>query len=127
MIRAGRTTFPTDQGDITHYAEDLLRELLNFIWGGFKAKFVPSEFTGRPTNIEVPMSINHQEKYISFGVADPLLCFKFSIEDADDSLAPFKPMELFLKFSFHLYWDPDHFHQNPEIEELAEAGELEFF
>lgn len=127
MIRLGRTTFPATEGDVTHFSEDLLRELLNFIWGGFKAKFVPSEFTGRPTNIEVPMSINHHEKYISFGVTDPLLCFQFTIEDDDPSMASFRPFELFLKFSFHLFWDPDHFHENPETDELAAAGELEFF
>lgn len=127
MIRCGRTTFPAAEGDVTHFSEDLLRELLNFIWGGFKAKFVPSEFTGRPTNIEVPISINHTDKYISFGVSDPLLCFQFNIEDNDPSLPTFRPFELFLKFSFHLFWDPDHFHQNPETEDLTASGELEFF
>lgn len=127
MVRAGRTSFVPGEDDVTRFSEDLLRELLNFIWGGFKAKFVPPEFTGRPTNIEVPMSINHEEKYISFGVADPLLCFKFIIENDDSSLPEMKPFELYLKFSFHLYWDPDHFHENPEVEEMTEAGELEFF
>ncbi|CBL46390.1 Hypothetical protein HDN1F_28070 [gamma proteobacterium HdN1] len=127
MIRVGRTAFNPEDGDIKHYSEDLLRELLNFTWGGFKSKFVPPEFTGRPINIEVPMSINHQEKYISFGVTDPLLCFKFRVEDDDSSLPPFRPFQLYLKFSFHLFWDPDHFHENPETEELTASGELEFF
>lgn len=127
MVRAGRTSFAADADGVTRFSEDLLRELLNFIWGGFKAKFVSPEFSGRPTNIEVPMSINHDEKYISFGVADPLLCFKFVIENDDPSLPEMKPFELYLKFSFHLHWDPDHFHENPEVEEMAQAGELEFF
>ena len=56
-----------------------------------------------------------------------MLCFKFIIEDDDSSLPAMKPFELYLKFSFHLYWDPDHFHENPEVEEMTEAGELEFF
>jgi hypothetical protein len=127
MVRAGRTSFSADADGVARFSEDLLRELLNFIWGGFKAKFVSPEFSGRPTNIEVPMSINHDEKYISFGVADPLLCFKFIVENDDPSLPEMKPFELYLKFSFHLHWDPDHFHENPEVEEMAQAGELEFF
>jgi hypothetical protein len=127
MIRAGRTSFPDDSHDVTRYSEDLLRELLNLIWGGFKARFVPPEFTGRPTNIEVPMSINYRNRYISFGVADPLLCFKFTIENDDESRPGFKPFDLFLKFSFHLHWEPDVFYESAATQQLVESGELEFF
>jgi hypothetical protein len=49
------------------------------------------------------------------------------VENDDPSLPEMKPFELYLKFSFHLHWDPDHFHENPEVEEMAQAGELEFF
>lgn len=127
MIRAGRTSFPSDDGDVKHHVEDLLRELLNYTWGGFKAKFVPPSYSGRPTNIEVPISINMDDQYISFGVTDPLLCFKFVVENGDTSRDGFEPFVIFLKFSFHLYWQPDTFQENPEMEELSDAGELEFF
>lgn len=125
LILAGRTSFSPDDNDINRLSEDLMRELLNLIWGGFKAKFVPPDFSGRPTNIEVPISINYRHKYISFGVADPLLCFRFRIQHEMEGEK--RSFDLFLKFSFHLHWEPDDFYKSSQTAELVESGELEFF
>ncbi|MGK5092250.1 chemotaxis protein CheX [Deltaproteobacteria bacterium TL4] len=127
LVLAGKTSFPRNDGKIAKYTEDLLRELMNQIWGGFKAKYVPFNFTGRPSAIEVPMTINHAEKYISFGTTNPLLSFKFVVEDNNQEHPSFEPFPLYLKFSFHLYWNVEDFTENQEVENMVEAGELEFF
>ena len=120
-ITAEHTAFNPDKSTVSAYAENLLRELINQIWGSFKAKFTPDGFIGRENHVEVPMTINHLEKYISFGIRKPLLCFKFIIEDEEGHL---DSIPLYLKFSFHLYWNTDEYTEN---EEDDDAGGLELF
>ncbi len=72
------------------------------------------------------MSINHKEKYISFGSTNPLLCLKFTLQDDGDSPA-FQDIPLYFKFSFHLHWSVEDYTTNAEVDDMVEAGELEFF
>lgn len=125
MIKAGRSTFPGDDGYASLYAEDLLRELMNMIWGGFKSKFVPNNIETTVNKMDVPITINHDDRYISFGVIDPLLCFKYEISDSVGN--EFKALPLYLKFSFHIYWDLSSYQENESVDELVETDDLEFF
>lgn len=125
LVRAGCTPFPATQGSVSRYTEDVLREIMNQVWGGFKSSFVPPAFV-RSTEIEVPMTINHDEKYVSFGATDPLLCFRFSLEDAQTEKPRFPPLIIYLKFSFHLRWNALDFHVN-ERPDNDSSSEIELF
>ncbi|MCW8929582.1 MAG: chemotaxis protein CheX [Gammaproteobacteria bacterium] len=127
LIMSNHTSYKADKELLSSYTEDLLRELTNHIWGGFKEKFMPDGFSGRTNSIEVPMTINHQEKYISFGIRKPLLCLKFIVSDVDANNPDFKPISLYLKFSFHLYWNTDEYVKNEKSEDDIEAGGLDLF
>jgi hypothetical protein len=126
VINDGKTTFTAHNGRAAWYAEDLMRELMNSIWGAFKSKYIPSDYVGREGGIDVPLTINHKEGYISFGAADPLVGFSFDLERYDpESGEILYKFNIYLKFSFHLHWDSEKFIENEE--ELVDSGELEFF
>ena len=110
---------------------DVLSEITNMIWGGIKARYVSEEDrrTGG-AGTQVPIIINHQHKYITFGTDIPQLCFKYNMKrncengdgDNKDEIA------LYQKFVFNLNWEPENFSENQtSVDDLLDSGELEFF
>lgn len=108
------------------HANELLAELANMIWGGFKTRYGAAVIDpqGR-VRVEVPIIINHARKYISFGTDDPQLCFKFTLTDPEGKL---RPVVMYQKFIFSLDWSPERYAEsNQSVNELVSTGELELF
>lgn len=104
---------------------NLLGETTNLIWGGFKNRFIDYRDIGGHLT-QVPIVINHEQRYISFGSQDPQLCFRYVLTDARSAGAP--ATVLLQRFIFNLNWSPDDFHENTaSVESLCESGELEMF
>lgn len=127
MIRNGMT--PLNPNDTNYrYVNSLLNEVANMIWGGIKNRFAESvvkQDVDGNTRTQVPISVNHFHKYISFGTTDPQLCFYYQIENEFDKK---QVVDLYQKFVFNLSWYPENFQDsNREVDKLVESGELEFF
>jgi hypothetical protein len=104
---------------------NLIAETTNLIWGAFKNHYIPSEaFPTQQT--QVPIVINHEQKYISFGSQDPQLCIRYQLSD------PRRPRQRSLiivqRFIFNLLFRPEAFVEfsNPATSGDS-TGELEFF
>jgi hypothetical protein len=104
----------------------VLGEATNLVWGSFKNRYVGyrDDMSGL-TQTQVPIIINHQRRYISFGSDDPQLCLKYNLLPLDDPQAA--PVSVFQRFVFNLFWDPEQFSENPSVEALCDSGELELF
>ncbi len=110
-----------------HNINDSIGNLTNEIWGGIKREFIiyGNELEGNTNRTQVPIIINPDKRYISFGTSKPQLCYRFQITDQDGLL---KPLEITQKMIFNLDWSPEQFVQsNQAVEELIDSGELEFF
>ena len=108
------------------HVNELLAELANMIWGGFKTRYGAAAIDpqGR-VRVEVPIIINHARKYISFGTDDPQLCFKFTLTDPEGKL---RPVVMYQKFIFSLDWSPERYAEsNQSVNDLVTSGELEMF
>lgn len=104
----------------------VLGEATNLVWGSFKNRYVGfrDDMSGL-TQTQVPIIINHQRRYISFGSEDPQLCLKYNLVPLDAPQA--EPVSVFQRFVFNLSWAPDQFSENPSVESLVDSGELEMF
>lgn len=124
-IAAGKTQFHSIEPNFYHVNE-LLSELANMIWGGFKALYGATGGGSQGSvRVEVPIIINHARKYISFGTNDPQLCFKLTLTDPDGKL---RPIVMYEKFIFSLDWSPEKYAEsNQNVNELVSSGELELF
>lgn len=125
LITEGKTALsPSDVS--FRKVNSLMSELTNMIWGSFKAKFFQSSGDVDTTiRIQVPIIIDHMRRYISFGADDPQLCFHYILQDNDGKM---EPVSIYQKFIFHLNWSPEEFNESPDtMDNLVEAGELEFF
>ncbi len=75
---------------------------------------------------QVPLVINHQHRYISFGSENPQLCFKYRLVDVDKGVT--KTYLLYQRFVFNLNFSPEDFTENENVmDELMNSGELELF
>lgn len=104
----------------------ILGEATNLVWGSFKNRFAgedPTTSGGLLT--QVPIVINHQRRYISFGSEEPQLCLKYILRDRRRPEAT--PVPLFQRFVFNLNWSPEQFRVSPTVESLVASGELEMF
>src|SRR3990167_5642777 len=81
---------------------NVLGEVTNLIWGGFKNRFVSSEKNSAHLT-QVPIIVNHLNRYISFGSEDPQLCFKYTLVDHKGVN---QPIVLYQRFVFNLTWTP---------------------
>jgi Chemotaxis phosphatase CheX len=102
---------------------DLLGELTNMIWGAFKNRYL-GEVDATRAQVQVPLLVNHRQKYISFGSDNPQLCFVYELMDEQSG----RSVKLHQRFVFSLSWSPE------EFSEVAEqpgttigAGELDLF
>lgn len=102
---------------------NVLGEITNLIWGAFKNRFIAVEKSTTQIS-QVPIVINHLNRYISFGSEDAQLCFKYSIRSrVDDS-----SLDIHQRFIFNLNWSPEDFAENQaSVESLVDSGELELF
>ena len=103
----------------------LLGEATNMIWGAFKNRYVGSESRPVDSHIQVPIIVNHEHRFISFGSEDPQLCMKYLISDRNRPLLA--PVSIYQRFIFNLTWSPEEMTECPPVESLFEAGELEAF
>ncbi len=127
LVRLGRTHFGTMVEKPALCAEDVIREIANRLAGAFKSKYVPHDFNPNVAYPEVPMTINRDEGYVSFGTTTPMLCFDFGIRDGRDGANEFEPFQICLRFSFHSHWDPEQVPEEPIVIQAVEAGVLELF
>jgi CheY-specific phosphatase CheX len=105
-------------------ANSFLGELTNLIWGSFKNHYIGDMSRAAAINIQVPLVVNQQQKYISFGAENPQLCFRYKITDeASDS-----SVTIVQRFVFNLSWSPNEFRAVTQVSDsLLESGELEIF
>lgn len=103
---------------------NILGEVTNLIWGAFKNRFVAYDDSGNRSTAQVPIVINHQHKYISFGSENPQLCFKYTLLNEEDGHS----ITIYQWFVFNLNWSPEDFQENQtSVDDLIDSGELELF
>ena len=104
---------------------NLLGETTNLIWGAFKNRYIPPHAFAT-AQIQVPLVINHQHKYMSFGSQDPQLCIRYTLSDPQ---RPGMPHLLIVqRFIFNLYWSPEGFAEfAAQAKPATPTGELELF
>ena len=102
----------------------LLGETTNLIWGAFKNRYIPPRaFANQQT--QVPIVINHEQKYISFGSQDPQLCIRYQLTDPRRPRQ--RPLIIVQRFIFNLLFEADAFVEYAEPASTAPTGELELF
>ncbi|WP_022979750.1 chemotaxis protein CheX [Ideonella sp. B508-1] len=103
----------------------VLGETTNLIWGAFKNRYIPPKaFTSQQT--QVPIVINHEHKYISFGSQDPQLCVRYQLSDPRRPGLP--PLTIVQRLIFNLHWSPEEFAEfASSASEAGPTGELELF
>lgn len=103
---------------------DVLSEVTNMVWGKIRNRFMADN---APVALatQVPIIVNHQNKYITFGTEAPQLCFKYTLKQSSSEN---KTVTLYQKFVFNLNWAPEKFSENqPTVDDFIQSGELEFF
>jgi hypothetical protein len=111
---------------VYHDLNGLLAEASNLVWGSFKNRYAGRhDETSGIRQIQIPIIINHQRRYISFGTDAPQLCIKYSLTPHNAAQA--ETVSLFQRFVFNLTWSPDLFDENAAFDELVNSGELELF
>ncbi len=125
MVKLEKISGPDNDLENFRIINDVLSEITNMTWGGIRNRFVAEENTHSEISTQVPIIVNHKNKYITFGTNTPQLCFKYTIKNTSDNQ---KSFTLYHKFVFNLYWKPDRFSENePSVNDLVNAGELDFF
>ena len=104
---------------------NLLGEVTNLIWGAFKNRFINEDIDRANRSVtQVPLVVNHQNKYISFGSENPQLCFKYTLLDEATGLF----CSIYQWFIFNLDFTPELFEEiQTTVDDLIDSGELELF
>ncbi len=104
---------------------NLLGETTNLIWGAFKNRYIPPQaFANQQT--QVPIVINHEQKYISFGSQDPQLCIRYQLTDPRRPRQ--RPLIIVQRFIFNLLFEAEAFTEFAQpAAATAATGELELF
>ncbi len=103
---------------------DLLSEITNLIWGGFKNRYMSDDGARLAKQVQVPLIVNHLHKYISFGTENPQLCFRFNLFDPVAGGA----VTMYARFVFNLSWAPEQFREIQQgASGLVDSGALELF
>lgn len=102
----------------------LLGETTNLIWGAFKNRYIPPQAFATQ-QIQVPLVINHEHKYMSFGSQDPQLCIRYQLSDPRRPGLP--PLMIVQRFIFNLYWSPEGFTEFATPSPSVATGELDLF
>ncbi|ARU57626.1 hypothetical protein OLMES_3599 [Oleiphilus messinensis] len=124
-IRAAHTGIISQEPDFSD-ANAVLNELTNMIWGGIKSRyFSTQESVDESHRTQVPIIVDHLNKFISFGSTEPQLCFKYTLKDKVKE-AP--DITIYQRLIFNLSWSPDKFSESDAaVDNFVESGELEFF
>jgi hypothetical protein len=102
----------------------LLGEITNLVWGSFKNRYVGDTDALARSQVQVPLLVNHKQKYISFGTANPQLCFVYRLTHQQTG----KTVKLHQRFIFSLSWSPEDFKEIVhDVGAMVEAGELDLF
>jgi len=102
----------------------LLSELTNLIWGSFKNRFIGTAVASPAHQVQVPLIVNLDHRYMSFGTRDPQLCFRYTLTRADGE----RRVTLLQRFVFNINWLPEQFRELTQAEiGTADAGALELF
>jgi len=102
----------------------LLSELTNLIWGSFKNRFIGDLSASPAHHVQVPLIVNLEHRYMSFGTRDPQLCFRYTLTRADGE----RRVTLLQRFVFNINWLPEQFRELTQAESgTADAGALELF
>jgi hypothetical protein len=102
----------------------LLSELTNLIWGSFKNRFIGTVAASPAHHVQVPLIVNLEHRYMSFGTRDPQLCFRYTLTRADGQ----RRVTLLQRFVFNINWLPEQFRELTQAESgTADAGALELF
>jgi hypothetical protein len=124
MVKLEKISGPDNDLDNFRIINDVLSEITNMTWGGIRNRFVVEEPANNEISTQVPIIVNHKNKYITFGTNTPQLCFRYTLNGSGNQ----KTFTLYHKFVFNLYWKPDRFSENePSVNDLVNAGELDFF
>ncbi|MCO7226320.1 chemotaxis protein CheX [Pleionea sp. CnH1-48] len=125
LIEHGKTSLHEDQNNF-RYVSSLLSEVTNLVWGGLKNRFkMDTDDSHVLSRTQVPISVNHSHKFISFGTNEPQLCIHFRLTDKN-GVCP--SIDLYQKLIFNLSYYPENFLDcDTKTEELIDSGELEFF
>ena len=126
VMRANKTSVAFNEPTFREVNE-LLNEITNLAWGGIKSRFFTEQQDKLSDNMkmQVPILINHAQKFISFGSGEPQLTFQYTIKSR---LNEFKPITIFQKTIFNLLWSPEKIKLAEQtISEYVESGELELF
>lgn len=106
----------------------MLGEITNLAWGGLRTRLLALHppTLDNSTRISVPITVNHYKEYISFGTDRSQLCFKYTLHDIHERLAP---VTLYQKFIFNIRWSPEEYLEADEnkVEDLVQNGCLELF
>ncbi len=104
---------------------NMLGETTNLIWGAFKNRYIPPQELSKQQT-QVPIVINHQHKYISFGSLDPQLCLRYQLSDPARPGMP--PLVIVQRVIFNLHWSPEEFAEfESHATKAGPTGELELF
>lgn len=118
-----KNKFSKDPSNDQYICDDVLSELTNMLWGGVKQRFVAQASSATNSLIQVPIIVNHQNNYISFGSKAPLLSITYNLTKADGS-----SFKLYVMFIFNLHWDASWFAKHTsDTQSLKASGELIFF
>ncbi|MBN8504933.1 MAG: chemotaxis protein CheX [Burkholderiales bacterium] len=120
-------------GEVEDFHRDSIRainnvfaETTNLVWGAFKNRFIRYDEGTAAKCTQVPIVINHTQRYISFGSEDPQLCFRYQL--FDNAFEQGEPIVLHQRFVFNLNWSPELFRENEaSVESMVASGELELF
>lgn len=123
MVKAEKLNDEAADSENFRVINDVLSEITNMAWGTIRNRFISENCPVSDVRTQVPIIVNHKNKYITFGTNTPQLCFKYTL--TRDEGASFS---LYIKFVFNLHWEPEKFSENqPSVNELVTSGELEFF
>jgi hypothetical protein len=123
-VTSGRTPLQS-AGVNFRSAHDVLGELTNLIWGQIKANILDAHDQGKKGLVaELPLILNENRKYITFGNTDPTLCLEYAIKEEGTGK---KLLEIHQKFLFSMTWRPRSYLESPaDVENLLKQGDLVF-
>jgi len=105
----------------------VISNLTNEMWGAIRREFMGygNELEANANRTQVPIFINPDKRYISFGTSKPQLCYRYHIIDSNGVL---EPLVITHKLIFNLDWSPENFELSEQaVDEFIETGDLEMF
>lgn len=122
-----KKTFINSDNSNFRSVNELMNEVTNLVWGGIKSRFFNSveEISVNDVAMQVPIIVNHNHRFISFGSKEPQLCFHYELKDKNGEFAN---VSIFQKMVFNLSWNPEKMSQSEQlIDDIVDSGELELF